>query len=219
MAGDGEGTLRAFGAHFGKATCYPLHVKNTTFSETPPRGRVRFSRGPTTAEVMFGLCSIIDDGSISRQVAGTGSGSSERRRGLEEEGKQEEEDDDDGSFTVLTTSVRHEWPAEILSDCAVWASLGYPDDYDGSGGCLWWLRTYDTLRPAITDRTRRGMVKTGVPGTHYAAGACEAFDLGAGDVDGRSYFDNNVLACRCALIHRGFPRVSPCKVLSCMRSG
>ncbi len=59
-------------------------------------------------------------------------------------------------------------PNQILRDCSAWASLGYPSTYDGKGTCLWWLRLYDNLRPAITDSSKRGLVERGSLGTRYA---------------------------------------------------
>jgi cysteine-rich repeat protein len=152
MAGDGEGTARAFGAHFGKATCYPISVRNSTFTDTPDYARLRFSDGPTTPEVQFGLCTVYDDGSIMGDSVYLDAGI--------------------GPY-MLKASKKHEWPAEVLRDCASWASLGYPDDYDGSGTCLWWLRTYDNVQGAITDSSKRGLIETGVTGTQYSSGFCE----------------------------------------------
>ena len=120
MAGDGEGTARALGAHFGKATCYPIKVQNSAFPETPDYARLRFSESPTTAEVQWGLCTLTDDGSLFN-------------------GTSSEVDPALGPY-FLKAGKKHEWPAEVLRDCSVWAGLGYPDDYEGSGTCLWWLR-------------------------------------------------------------------------------
>jgi cysteine-rich repeat protein len=168
MAGDGEGTTRAFGAHFGKATCYPIGVRNSTFTDTPDYARLRFSDGPTTPEVQFGLCTVYDDGSIMGDSVYLDAGI--------------------GPY-FLKASKKHEWPAEVLSDCASWASLGYADDYDGSGTCLWWLRTYDNVRNAITDSSKRGLMESSVAGTQYTSGFCE--EIFTSD----SLISNNVMLC------------------------
>ena len=93
MAGDGEGTARALGAHFGKATCYPIDVRNSTFPQTPDYARLRFSDGPTTAEVQWGLCTVYDeDGSLL-------GGSKYLDHGI-------------GPY-FLKAAKKHEWPLEV----------------------------------------------------------------------------------------------------------
>ncbi len=169
MAGDGEGTARAFGGHFGKATCYPIEVRQTTFSETPDYARIRFSDGPTTAEVQFGLCTLFDpDGSVLGDSKFLDSGV--------------------GPY-FLKSSKKHEWPAEVLRECTSWAELGYPDDFTGSGTCLWWLRSYDNLRPTILDASKRGLIEKGVRGTQYSGGFCEEIFTADAEVD------NNAMLC------------------------
>ena len=53
MAGDGEGTKRALGSIFGKVTCYPIHLKRTTFANTPLKGTVNF-RFPISISTLNG---------------------------------------------------------------------------------------------------------------------------------------------------------------------
>jgi cysteine-rich repeat protein len=89
----------------------------------------------------------------------------------------------------LKASKKHEWPAEVLRDCASWASLGYADDYDGSGTCLWWLRTYTNIQNAITDSSKRGLIESPVAGTQYTSGFCE--EVFTSD----SQVTNNVMLC------------------------
>ena len=139
-------------------------MRNSSFPATPDYARLRFSRGPSAPEVQWGLCTLFDP---DRSLLGD---SKFLDPGL-------------GPY-FLRAAARHEWPPEVLRDCQAWAKLGYPDDYDGSGTCLWWLRKYDSLRPAISDAGLRGLVARGLAGSSYADAFCEEiFTLDGGAVD------------------------------------
>jgi len=167
MAGDGEGTLRPLGAHFGKATCYPVAARNLSFVDTPDFARLRFSTGKSY-EAAYGLCTVHDeDGSLL-------AGSTFVEPGV-------------GSY-FLKPVKRHIWPPEVLRDCAAWAATDYSDDYS-MGTCLWWLRKYDNLRGAITDASKRGLVEQGLAGTHYPKAFCDEIFTTDGIID------NNVKLC------------------------
>ena len=154
MAGDGEGAVTSWvgQAHYGKATCYPIEVRNLSFVDTPDYARLRFSRGPKEQDVQFGLCTVHDwDGSL------LGEGSKWVDPGI-------------GPYFLKPTR-RHEWPTEVLRDCQSWAETGYADDYE-MGTCLWWLRKYDNMRGAITDPSKRGVLRVPGPGTQNPQGIC-----------------------------------------------
>jgi len=171
MAGDGEGTAEPIGANFGKATCYPVEVRGCTFPETPDYARLRFSEGPSTAEVQWALCKVFDpDHSIM-------AGSAFLEGGV------------DSYF--LKSAQTHEWPPEVLRDCQNWAYADYADDYDGQGTCLWWLRKYDNVRAAITNEELRGQVEAGLSGTQYPDASCEEIFTADGDL-----VNNNVKLCK-----------------------
>ena len=153
MAGDGEGSVTVFAASFGEATCYPWVVRNLTFVDTPDYARLRFSRGPTSPEVAFGLCTVVDE---DLSLFG---------------GPSDALDDDYKGPALLKSNKRHEWPAEILRDCRAWARQGYPSE-GGQGTCLWWLQQYETLWGSFSDASRRGLVEAGFRGSSWEKGEC-----------------------------------------------
>ena len=150
MAGDGEGGPDGGGysAIYGKATCYPIVVQHSNFTNVPTFARIRFSEGT----VQNGLCSLYDDGSLVDMPL-----------------------DDDVEYHQLISSVPHEWPPEVLNECNAWADLGYTDAEVGSGACLWWIKFYSSIAAAITNDARRGVLKTGWSGTSFQNGECVRF--------------------------------------------
>ena len=171
-AGQGEGSKGAKGAKAGQPTCYPIHTRGLTWVAVPEHARLRFSTGGEV-EVGFGLCTLFDlDGSLL--------------------GASKLLDPGIGAF-FFKASRRHEWPPEVLRDCSAWAKLGYPDDYTGSGTCLWWLRKYDNTHGAITDGDRRGLVQSGISGTENKAANCETLDFSHSGVP--SDFSPNINLC------------------------
>jgi len=171
MAGDGEGTAGPIGANFGKATCYPVEVRGCSFPETPDYARLRFSEGPTAAEVQWSLCTVFDP---DQSIMG---GSTFLDEGVD--------------TYFLKPAKIHEWPPEVLRDCQNWASTDFADDYDGQGTCLWWLRKYDNLRSAITNQELRGQVEAGLSGTQYPDASCEEIFTTDGTL-----LKNNVQLCK-----------------------
>ena len=122
MAGDGEGGPDGGGwsAVYGKATCYPVIVEQSNFTNVPTYARVRFSE----QTVQNGLCMLYDDGSLVGMPT----------------------DDRSVPYHQLVSSVPHEWPTEVLRDCTAWADLGFPDGEVGGGSCLWWIKFYNVIR-------------------------------------------------------------------------
>jgi len=171
LAGDGEGTASPIGANYGKATCYPIEVRGCAFPETPDYARLRFSEGPTAAEPQWALCTVFDP---DQSIMG---GSTFLDAGVD-------------TYFLKPAKV-HEWPPEVLRDCQNWAYADYADDYDGQGTCLWWLRKYDNLRAAITNKKLRGQVEAGLSGTQYSSASCEEVFTADGDL-----MDNNVQLCK-----------------------
>jgi hypothetical protein len=154
MAGDGEGGPDASGwsAVFGKATCYPVVVEQSNFTDVPSYARLRFSE----QTVQNGLCVVYDDGSVVGITTDAGV-----------------------PYHQLVSAVPHEWPTEVLRDCQAWADLGFPDDVEvGGGSCLWWIKFYSYIKDAVTQDNRRGVVHSGYSGTSYSTGECVDFNDG-----------------------------------------
>ena len=149
-----------------------MELRGSSFPATPDYARLRFSRGPSAPEVAWGLCTLFDpDGSILDGSVFLDEGQA-------------------GAPHFFKPVRRHEWPPEVLRDCQAWAATGFADDY-AMGTCVWWLRKYDNLRPAVEEGALRGQVERGLAGTSYDGAACdEVFTLDGGAVD------NNVQVCR-----------------------
>jgi len=177
MAADGEGATTVFAAAWGKATCYPTAVNGLKWVDTPDYARLAFASGPTAAGVQWGLCTLADE---DRSLF-TGSAALDASVAT-------------GSY-FLKSSLKHDWPPEVLRDCGNWARLGYPDEYEGVDTCLWWLKAYaDATSHGFADASKRGLVEGGFRGAgSFEKGVCEP--LWATTATNPSGLANNVQLC------------------------